>query len=206
MSQKARAVNFEELVEELHQQPVWGPNELAIWGGMFAERDLLKFVENWIMIPYRIWEYSSGITLVKDQLPVTDNLLWLERGRLFGEGGDLTLRRNGDRFHWHFVGPQGKQPVPPVDKYGTKDFFAVGEPGANYYMREETALLWGEKPPDKPRRFEDRVGRADLDYPGLDDARRVQVRYRTFSRAGYVEFVWFRSIDPIMNEEIENGK
>jgi hypothetical protein len=177
-------VNLEQLVEEVGK-PCCGPEALALWGGTCAEDALTDFLNGWPLgrMPYRIWESTDRIAF--EEQPPT-NVALLERGRLFGAGGDLELRRDGGTFHWRFV---GAPEVRPPQGYDTDDAnFWAQHPGVAFHCYEETALLWGKRQGD--RWHDDRVAAARLDYPAPDDAERAQVLYKVYSRAGRVEFVW----------------
>jgi len=188
-------VNFEELVQGVTQSQC-GQADLSIWGGRCAESDLPTFLRQWPLaqMPYRIWEYASEIAFEQDTLP--RNVALLERARLFGEGGDLELRREGTAFTWRFVGPGGVQP--PAGDYGAQDYWA-NHPEATFHQREEGALLWGKR--DGAKWTDDRVGAATLTYPATGE--RVQVHYKIFSRAGCVEFVWLTGLSEW--KEADNG-
>lgn len=177
-------VDFKQMVDEVCR-PRCGPSELTILGGQCAESDLLKFLEQWDLaeMPFRAWEYTSEIALIEGKLP--QNIPLLERGRIFGEGGDLMLRRSGTVFGWRFVGPAGIKS--PTGDYGTRDFWQ-DHPEVTFHQYNETALLWGEQVGES--RVEDRVAAAMLNYPAT--GRRIQLHYQVFSRAGRVEFVWYR--------------
>src|SRR5690554_5168078 len=112
-------VDFPELVESALGSKV-GKNELAILGGYCAEEDLMGFISQWkLKFPFRIWEYVSEICFEKGETPPNNiNVTLLERGRLFGEDGDLSLRRKGNCFNWTFVGLAGTQA--PNGDYGTR--------------------------------------------------------------------------------------
>jgi len=189
-------VDFKELVQGV-RQPQWGAADLSIWGGRCAEGNLLAFVQQWPInqMPYRIWEYASEIAFERDALPQTVALL--ERARLFGEGGDLELRREGAEFAWRFIGPASVQP--PIGN-GGQDYWA-DHPGETFYQREETALLWGKR--NGSRWHDDRVGAARLEYPVPAEWSRLQIHYKTFSRAGQVEFAWFSGLSEW--KEDDNG-
>ena len=184
-------VNFAELMQRV-TAPKVGKEKLSIWGGECAEAKLLSLVQHWTKeaeMPYRIWEYSDNINFEKNTVP--DDVLWLERGRLFGSGGDLNLRRDGGRFLWYFVGKVGITP-PTI---GSPCNFWEVEPEAAFHQNGETALLWGERREGTDLWFDDRAAKANLIYPAEADWSRVQVYYWTFSRAGRVEFVWFYGLE-----------
>jgi len=181
-------VDFTQLVDKVAQsQRGWA--DLTILGGRCAEGDLLEFFRQWGLaeMPFRVWEYASDITFEKDTLP--QNVVLLERARLFGTGGDLMLRRGGAAFDWRFIGPAGIQP--PAGDYGAQDYWA-GCQEMTFHQHDETALLWGKWEND--HWTDDRVGAARLNYPAPAGWQRVQICYKTFSRAGQVEFVWYTGL------------
>lgn len=195
MSAKHKPVDFNQLVAEVTKGKQYGEADLAIWGGVCAEAELAAFLSKWSLneMPFRIWEYASRIDFNRDTLPGAISLL--ERGRLFGDGGDLELRRDGANFRWRFIGkpttqaPFGHQPAP--DNFWTKN------KAVTFHRCDDSALLWGERKEDQARWFDDRVGRASLDYPepaATAAWQRVRIGYWTFSRAGRVEFVWLREL------------
>jgi hypothetical protein len=179
-------VDFAELAAEVKQPPL-GRDELAILGGQCTESKLPKLIELWDLarMPFRIWEYCSEIVFEKDTLP--KNLALIERGRIFGEGGDLMLRRNGSDFHWRFIGPAKTQG--PMGNYCTQDYWK-SNPDTKLHQNEQTVLLWGKW--NGERWVESRVGGAKLNYPVKGE--RVKLHYTSFTRDGIVEFVWFTSL------------
>jgi hypothetical protein len=176
--------------------------EISIWGGQCGEAAALKLIEAWptlARLPYRIWETAGEIAFEQATLP--DNCHWIERARLFGEGGDLTLRRDGGDFRWWFVGPAGVElpqdlPEDMQEAWKQAEDFWVHSPDACFNEDSGTMLLWGERPPGKEFFWDDRVAGADLRYPGLhvEAAQRVEIEYVTYSRAGRVEFTWLRDL------------
>jgi hypothetical protein len=192
-------LDFNQIVQDITRNKRYGKNDLAIWGGTCAESELMIFLENWLShnMPFRVWEYVSEICFQRETLPKTSNLL--EQGRLFGEDGDLTLRRDGSNFRWYFV---GRPDVQPPDGCIAENFWEQ-YPEVAFYCCEETALLWGERQNGGVRWFDDRVGHAELDYPIDPSWNRPRLYYRTFSRAGQIEFVWFHGLKAW--EEHDNG-
>jgi len=182
-------VDFAELAAEV-KQPLFGRNDLAILGGECSEIKLLKLIEYWSLVkmPFRIWEYSSEIFFERDTLP--KNLALLERGRIFGEGGDLILRRNGAGFSWRFIGPAGVQNS--IENHNMQNYWD-NNPNT-FHHDEKTALLWGKW--DGNQWIEDRVGSAKLNYPmtNLLKDDRVQLTYKAFTYAGQLEFVWYTGL------------
>jgi len=198
MSRDGYRVDFGTLVKQV-RQPLCGREHLAIWGGTCAEDALIEFLAGWPLerMPYHIWESTDRIDF-EENTPVPTVAL-LERGRLFGEEGDLELRREDDRFRWRFVGAPD---IRPPQGYDTDDAdFWTQHPDAAFHCYEETALLWGERNGDGWQ--DDRVASADLDYPVEGQPERVQIEYRTYSRNGRVEFVWLTGLSEW--KEADNG-
>jgi len=189
-----------ELVQKVVHSSQWGKENLSIWGGYCDERDLLQFLQEWGLnsMPYRIWKYTSEIVFNQNKLPA--NIVLLQRGRLFGEGGDLEFRREGAGFRWRFIGPAGVQP--PTGDYGKHDYW-VTHRGVTFHCHEEMVLLWGQWNAEKGRWVEDRIGAAPLNYPVPSEWQRVQVHYKAFSRAGRMEFVWYTGLSEW--KEADNG-
>jgi hypothetical protein len=181
-----KPVDFAELVAEV-KQPLFGRDELTILGGQCAESELLKLIEYWDLasMPFRVWEYCSEIIFEKDTLP--NNLALLERGRVFGEGGDLMLRRSDKGFSWRFIGPAGIRE--PAGKYGMQKYWIKNQ-DAIFHQDQKKAILWGKW--NGERWVEDKVGAAKLNYPA--SGQRVQLWFKVFSYAGQVEFVWYTGL------------
>jgi hypothetical protein len=192
-------VNFVQLVEHITKsENQWGHKQLSIWGGTCRPDQVEAMLEKWGLpndggMSCCIWETSESIGFE----PCPDAETTLERTRIFGVDGDLSLRRHADHFLWYFVGKQGIKP-PKLDD-GT-DFsvpdndFWQKERDAIFLREQEQTLLWGERKPKQKRWYDDRVGWAKLTYPievAEDSPTRPYLHYQTFSRAGQVEFVWY---------------
>ena len=184
----SKRVDFGDIVKAVKRRPV-GKDDLSIWGGRCAEGDLLAFLNGWDLsrMPYRIWEYVSDIRFEKDTLP--NDIVLLQRGRLFGEGGDLEVQRDGEEFAWRFVGPSGVRP--PAGYDNEKNNFWHRHPDLAFHQYEQKALLWGEGQGEQW--FDNRVAGAELVYPEIT-GQRVQLHYKVFSRAGRVQFVWYTGL------------
>jgi len=184
-------VDFGKLCREVGQ-PQKGRPDLSILGGQCPEKEVLPFLQQWNLtgMPYRIWEYASEIQFIMETLPA--NIVLLERGRLFGTGGDLALRRNTDVFEWRFVGLAGTQ-VPTSD-YHVQDYWG-SHPNMCFHQYERTALLWGEF--NGRCWAENRVAAAHLNYPAKEKAKgnRMKLNYKVFCHAGHVQFVWYTGLD-----------
>jgi hypothetical protein len=161
----------------------------AIYGGEFADERLGAFIAAWGLpredMPWSIWEQVDTIEMRKEP----SVLQLVERGRVFGEAGDLALRRDRGRFLWHFV---GRRDVTGPNGFDVEDFWNVNGP-VELISRQSTALLWGRQVATGVWR-EDRVGRATLAYPALD-AERVRVSYRTYSSGGQVLAIWWQGLE-----------
>lgn len=177
-------VDFEEMVKNVRESLI-SSQDLTIVGGECQEEDLFHFLREWdIEIPYRFWEYVSEVNLEEDTLP--EDIVLLERGRLFGSDGDLLMYRNRSRFHWRFI---GKREIKDSIK---ENGVSVVYPEGNLYQYERSALLWGSFKGD---RWEDeRVAGADLNYPIKKE--RVILKYKAFLSFGQVRFVWYTGFGP----------
>ena len=188
-------VDFKSEIDELLNPAVQvGPGQVEIWGGEFPVEELARFLETWNLasraMEWRIWEYAHRIEFTRDS-PPSEDLSLFERARLFGDDGDLTLRRDGDRVFWSFVG----KAAPPVE--GGVSFWEK-VPDARLRRWERTVLVWGEQQKrssgTRPIGWhEDRVGWADLRYPH-PPAGRLSLRYSEFSDGGQVAFVWWKEL------------
>lgn len=205
------AIDFTELIERATKsENQWGKDNLAIWGGICRPDQVEALLEKWSLpndgMPYCIWETSSSIGF--EQRPNAETAL--ERARIFGADGDLSLRRHADRFLWHFVGKNGIKPPKlgdGIDFAHPENDFWQKEPNAVFLREEKQTLLWGERKAEQERWYDDRVGWANLTYPievAEDSHTRPQLTYQTFSRAGHVEFVWFCDLETVSVEE-KNG-
>ena len=187
---------WRELAQKLDEKNKVGPEQLSIWGGRCDKNTLPILVKKWLAksdLPYRIWHCSSKITFGIEASPPQE-MNWLERARLFGGDGDLSIRREGGEFRWWFVGPASTDPPEEFDSDEAN--FWKAEPEAKFYENAETSLLWGERRADGDEQwwFEDRVANADLTYPVDGTPGRVQIEYKTYSRAGRVEFTWLTKL------------
>jgi hypothetical protein len=169
-----------DLLDQAHQHTA---GQIQIWGGQIAADGLAMFLEDWNLssrtMPYGIWEYAHTIRFDR-AIPPDPNLALLERARVFGSDGDLSLRRDGIHYLWHFIGN-----FPPPDGLDSESFWKDNL-NAKFRSKERRALLWGNKPPGGDQWLDDRVARADLTYPH-GAAERLVLRYDEFSEGGQVE-------------------
>lgn len=90
-------------------------DDLLIWGGHFAPEQLSDFVQAWDGSPHFLWamvEEVSTFYVKKANTPggaIPQPEYLLLRLRIFGPDGDLDIRRDGNRFYWHFIGDANAQ-------------------------------------------------------------------------------------------------
>lgn len=175
---------------------------VSIWGGEFEADEqadnLADFLAAWSFagMPNRIWEYAHRIEFVKDQPLNAAERRLLDRARLFGMSGDLSLRRDGGHFLWHFIGASS---VALPEEFGAQDFWVAHSGTKLRRWADETALLWGKGKQQDDGSYkdwqDDRVGWATLAYPGMT-AERVQLVYELFTEDGQPAFVWWKELQP----------
>lgn len=201
-------INFDDLISQLDDKSQqYGPqapqaNRLTISGGFCPINELPAFLKAWNLprddMNYCLWEEVSRIVLEEKTLPIEPQKR-LQRGRIFGTGGDLSLRRDGDKFRWWFI---GLSDVTVPKGYDAKNFWDDKTRQTwLLHCHEKTALLWGvwggKNQNGHDFWLDDRVAGATLTYPGLNNhPERVQIRYWSFTRAGQVMFVWLRGLEP----------
>ena len=190
-------------IAEVLNAPVKDGSTLTIWGGRFDAGQLKSFLLAWGVprpeMPWCLWEFASDMQFLCESMPTASELAWLERGRVFGKGGDLSLRRDRDKIMWSYVG-KAEDGRPTIQL--AESFEAVYHP-ASYWttdslpLREYTdrVLLWGKRRPDGIW-HDDRVARARVNrYPGMDAHERVQLVYHSYMNGGQVEFVWLLGLE-----------
>ena len=195
MSEERKAVDFTELLEQMEEDRRPAEGWPTIAGAECTEGKLLEWLGDLDLteMDFRIWEFTDHCTIGHDGPPETAK--WLERARLFGEGGDLDIRRDGSRFLWRFVGKGKYAPD------GERLDLPTGDEINPVYRRVQTALLWGERKEGQSQWFDDRTAGADLTYPVSGAPARVQVRYCEYTRAGRTLAVWLQGLEPYGSEE-----
>lgn len=195
---------FEVFKEESKEENLISEKDLAIWGGslelttLAQNLELKSFLEAWdfVNMPYRIWEYSYEIKFQSNTLPAAEDYKFLERGRVFGEGGDLKLRRDGDTMRWNFIGKKDTK----LESFKFDDFWdTVDKNTFKLRKHPESVLLWGEYSTEAKRWIDDRVGWANLCYPvdkaNCKEGTRVILHYDAFTQSGHTMFGWFRELE-----------
>jgi len=184
---------YDARIVALAQGPLVTSETLSVWGGEVPAANLSAFLLAWDLprkqMPWRIWETASEIEFRWETLPI--HAKRLERGRLFGEGGDLALRRDGERFLWTFVGPAGVRPPAGFDD-GDGNYWAAPD-AEPLYERADSVLLWGSRVAPGVW-LDDRVGRSELCYPRVDGEDRVWLDLRRYDAAGRTVFTWYRGL------------
>jgi hypothetical protein len=203
-----QGVNFADLIAAMDDAPRYGKvgsNRLTILGGEFAAGRLGDFLQAWTKqlpgMPWRVWEHISDIAIGESIAP--GRLALLQRGEAFGEGGHLSLRRDGQRWRWRYIGPANQPALEGFEREPEcVDFWAAATAADTVLRRyEERVLLWGQKITDAHRQpkgplwWEDRVATAHLDYPEtLKAYRRVYLAFSRFTEDGRTAFVWYRGL------------
>ncbi len=195
MSKKREAIDFMEMVRQMKEDDKLSAEDWpTIRGDECAAGDLLEWLKKLDLsgMKFRIWEFTDRCTIGTDAPP--QQVERLERARLFGESGDLDIRRDGQRFLWRYVGAAENAPACEEMEWPGSDVNPV-------YRRERTALLWGTRERQQTQWFDDRVSGASLTYfpnpTPLDEGveERVQVQFREYTQAGRVLAVWLRGLE-----------
>lgn len=218
------SIDFNQLITDLQKSKVGTAKTLSLWGGEFDDGDLGDFLTAWKLdrrdMPWRLWEWASDLLLEHSAAQSQENPAWqrrrewLERGRLFGPGGDLELRRHGACFRWRWIGPyQEKLPEGlawenegnAVGRFTVADYWRQ-HPGRELLERPRQMLLWGQERQDDEQKpqgtwHEERVGgvHAPLVYPTLSGRGkngRVRLCYSEFLYEDNVEAVWWLGLEP----------
>ncbi|HQI83437.1 MAG TPA: hypothetical protein PKV20_02525 [Anaerolineae bacterium] len=188
MAKRLEAPDFETIVRDMARECVRDPQTRpVVRAGCVTECALATWLADPKLkkLPVHIWMRADACTIGSD--PAPDPHL-LEGARLFGEGGDLELWRAGAGFCWRFVGAQDSAPAGDELPWPGTDLNPV-------YCQKRAALLWGKREKGETQWFDDRVAGAQLTYPGMENAKRVQVCYDAYTQAGHVQFVWLKKLE-----------
>ncbi len=195
MGETGKNIDFTAMVHSLYTEGT-ASNFIAC-GGRILMTDLDGFLAEWRSqmdnMPYRIWEYMDRVDFERNTLPQPGSPL--EIGRLFGHGGDLSLRRREKYCYWRFVGPGGTC-IPE----GFNASFVATEELATLRQRKAAFLLWGKKIKDESKILqwdEPRVGASCLKYPweGNPVPERVHICCNQYSTNGRMRYVWFTGLE-----------
>jgi hypothetical protein len=200
-----QSVNFDALLAQMEEdRQRFNKHRPTIVGGQCAEVKLLEWLGKLKLddMPVRIWEFTDHCTIGPEGPPA--NAERLERARLFGEGGDLELRRNGNEFRWRYIGKADH--APKDDK--AQALAWPDDADSPVYCSERRALLWGTREGEQKQWFEDRVSGAALTYltdpPSLPDKmrERIWIKFLEYTQAGRTLAVWLLGLEAY--QEVKN--
>lgn len=165
-------------------------DEIQIWGGEIKEKELQGFIKSWNFsdMSFVIIETFKEITITKNSGNINIKPEIVERIRIFGNAGDLDLRRDSSCFRWRYIGRNR-----PPSNITTESFWEKN-PDKKFFLEEKEALLWGKYNQNMKLWHDDRVARAKLSYPVNGNPERVKICYKTLSEKGCVSFVWFTEL------------
>lgn len=174
--------NFEEKIDRLFKEKRIAKGDIQIWGGEIKEDDLRQFIGKWdqLGMPIVILETVEKMVMVNHDLSTLDHGS-VDRIRIFGEDGDLDIRRDINCFKWRYIG-KNKDIIEII----RKDFWEEN-PDVKFFVEEKRAILWGKD--------NDRVAKADLSYPVEGQPKMVKIRYKTLSNHGAIAFTWLLAIE-----------
>lgn len=189
-----KSIDFAQLYEEMKQAKLSDSDRPTVLGGEFAADRLDEFLnvwrEYWNTMPYRIWEHISRIEFA--DRPAQPE--FLQRAEIFGEGGHLSLRRDGNRWLWRYIGTSVS-----ITGFGVEDFWQKHS-ACQLRRYAESVVLWGERKDNQPRWFDDRVAAANLAYP-LKTTGRVYLHFWRYTEQGQTAFVWYRALSDKPDQE-----
>lgn len=157
---------------------------IIILGGEFDADHLDTFLKSWQaqwnQMAYRIWEHISHIEFA-DQPAQPE---YLQRAEIFGEGGHLSLRRDGNRWLWHYIGQSVS-----LNGFTWADFWQA-HPNCQLRRYAESVILWGERKDNTSLWHDNRVAAANLAYP-LKTTGRVYLHFWRYTEQGQTVFVQY---------------
>lgn len=182
-----KSIDFTQLYKQMQQATLQTSERPAILGGEFAAGQLSDFLHtwqaHWQAMPYRIWEHVSHIEFA-DQPP---DPTYLQRADIFGESGHLSLRRDAQRWLWHYIG----QPV-TLNAFQPEDFWQH-HPNGQLRRYAESVMLWGDRKVTSSPWHDDRVAAANLTYP-IDTTGCVYLHFWRYTEYGQTVFVQYREL------------
>ncbi len=190
-----KSIDFAQLYEQMQRARLNNAERPTIVGGEFTADQLRAFLDawqpHWNAMPYRIWEHISHIEFA-DQPAQPE---FLQRAEIFGEGGHLSLRRDSNRWRWHYIGKQASPAgFPCVD-------FWQSHAHSQLRRYAESVILWSEKKESDNLWSDGRVAAAQLNYPVQSDGR-VYLHFWRYTENGQTAFVWYQKLsDQPLQEE-----
>jgi hypothetical protein len=194
MNGQREAVDFERIVRQMEASKLAATDWPTVKGGECPADGVVSWLGELDLsgMDVRIWSFTDHCTIGDEGPPSTAE--YLERVRLFGAGGDLDVRRDGEVFRWRFVGSSKYAPEGDELEYPGMDESPV-------YGREREALLWGTREGEQRQWFDDRVAGAQLTYlpdpgplaEGVEE--RVRIKVREYTQAGRPLAVWLLRLD-----------
>ncbi len=197
--QKSAREFAEQAIDAAQKATRVSQKNLIIWGGAFPAERLSAFFAAWgtaqlKQMQWRMYEYVHRFHVVKATARATlPPAKYLERVRLFGQRGDLDLRRDGEIFHWRFLGDAKPNPPKLAGEFKPQDFWANQPSSLEYREIEMKYYQWHGN--------ERRVDSSWLTSAGLK-AEGVFLIQKHYLRNGRVEFVRYVGFDG----EAKNGK
>lgn len=171
--------------------PVISAGQLHILGGQMTEGQLNAFLQVWQGKSTSDFAWAMIETVDKFDVckinstlgEFIDDVTLLERIRLFGETGDLDVRRNGMQFHWRFIGNKTAV-LPNLTSFSAVDFWQAAP---HTTLREVTRSYYQWREQDK------RVNAQWAATIGLSSAGMwlKQKQYLENGRVAFVRYVGF---------------
>ncbi len=194
MANKPKSAAY--FVEEAFNRLGKDAASLHIMGGKFEDTCLSTFCDAWDKVSDGWFEWVMVEEVHQFEVKKEGKLgtavpttpFYLERLRLFGPKGDLELRRDGETFHWHFMGDVANQWLDLTTfEVKTHPAFVLPEVEERYYQ-------W--------RKTDERVGGAWLAQVGSDDKNKkgMYLKQRHYLENGRIAFVRYVGF-----EEVGNG-
>lgn len=191
-----KSVDFKELRKAMEQARLAEADRPTVLGGQFAPQRLDAFLaawrERWATMPWQIWEHISHIEFSDKR----QELEHLQRAEIFGEGGHLSLRRDANRWLWHYIGPTGQPSPEGFEQESECENFWTTNPTASLRRYSDRTILWGERKTGHDFWWEDRVAAANLIYPEQGEGR-VYLDFWRYTQDGQTVFVWYRRLSTV---------
>ncbi len=203
-------IDYIEIVDSILNDEKYSRENVNIYGGRISQNEIMKITKkiDQERMPYIINEEFSKISINKGFSNDEIRPELVARLRIFGQCGDLEIRRDENDIFWRFIGEKDLFSLERGENFW--DACETNSEPKKFFVEEKEALLWGEKTSSKTAGeeriecFDNRVAGANLVYPikNKKDISRVKIIYRTLSTEGKVSFVWYLSLKGVN----ENGK